>query len=116
MFCINRIKSDTPWHIRVLGLPHMGAKSRVETQIKICLQLADAQGELATNWSHIKLPEHLVSKDKLKRRNPKYGTEEKTTLIESQILSLEAAVICESHPDDQIIMCPSCVHREVSDS
>ncbi|KAL4212219.1 hypothetical protein AB4K20DRAFT_1891082 [Rhizopus microsporus] len=106
------IKSDTPWHIRVLGLPHTGAKSRVETQIKICLQLVDAQGELATNWSHIKLPGHLVAKDKLKRRNQKYGPEEKATLIESQVLSLEAAVVCESHPDDQIIMCPSCVHRE----
>ncbi|CAO3683739.1 unnamed protein product [Rhizopus stolonifer] len=106
------IKSDTPWHIRVLGLPYMGAKSRVETQIKICLQLADSQGELATNWTHIKLPEHLVAKDKLKRKNPKYGTEEKASIPESKILSLEAAVICETHPDDQIIMCPSCVHRE----
>lgn len=69
---------------------------------------------MATNWSHIKLPGHLVAKDKLKRRNQKYGPEEKATLIESQVLSLEAAVVCESHPDDQIIMCPSCVHREVS--
>lgn len=106
------IKSDTPWHIRVLGLPYMGAKSRVETQIKISLQLADSQGELATNWTHIKLPEHLVAKDKLKRKNPKYGTEEKASIPESKMLSLEAAVICETHPDDKIIMCPSCVHRE----
>ncbi|KAI9276276.1 eukaryotic translation initiation factor 3 subunit G-domain-containing protein [Sporodiniella umbellata] len=106
------IKSDTPWHIRVLGLPYMGGKSRVETQIKISLQLADSQGELATEWTHLKLPEHLVAKDKLKRRNPKYGTEEKAALVESKVLSLEAAVICETHPDDQIIMCTSCVHRE----
>ncbi|EPB85326.1 hypothetical protein HMPREF1544_07867 [Mucor circinelloides 1006PhL] len=106
------IKSDSPWHIRVLGLPHTGAKSRVETQIKICLQLVDTTGELATNWSHIKLPEHLVAKDKLKRKNQKYGTDEKASLTDNQVLILEAAVVCDGQPDNEIIMCTSCVHRE----
>jgi hypothetical protein len=112
----NRTKSDSPWHIRVLGLPHTGAKSRVETQIKICLQLVDIAGELATNWSHLKLPEHLVAKDKLKRKNQqKYGgaADEKTSLNDSQVLILEAAVVCDGQPDNEIIMCTSCVHREV---
>ncbi|KAI8874999.1 hypothetical protein K501DRAFT_79973 [Backusella circina FSU 941] len=103
---------ETPWHIRVLGLPHTGAKSRVETQIKICVQLVDSGGELTTNWSHLKLPEHMVAKDKLKRKNQKYGAEEKASLTDSQVLSLEAAVVCDSHPDNEIIMCTSCVHRE----
>jgi hypothetical protein len=113
-------KSDSPWHIRVLGLPHTGAKSRVETQIKICLQLVDTAGELATNWSHIKLPEHLVAKDKLKRKNQSAGaqqlqTDEKTTSLtsDSQVLILEATVVCDGQPDNEIIMCTSCVHREV---
>lgn len=105
-------KSDTPWHIRVLGLPHTGAKSRVETQIKICLQLVDTAGELATNWSHLKLPEHLVAKDKLKRKNQKYGADEKASLTDGQVLCLEAAVVCDGQPDNEIIMCTSCVHRE----
>jgi hypothetical protein len=108
-----RTTPETPWHIRVLGLPHTGAKSRVETQIKICVQLVDSGGELATNWSHLKLPEHMVAKDKLKRKNQKYGAEEKASLTDSQVLTLEAAVVCDSHPDNEIIMCTSCVHREV---
>lgn len=107
------IRNDSPWHIRVLGLPHTGAKSRVETQIKICLQLVDTAGELATNWSHIKLPEHLVAKDKLKRKNQKYGADEKASLTDNQVLTLEAAVVCDGQPDNEIIMCTSCVHREV---
>lgn len=110
---IHSSKSDTPWHIRVLGLPHTGAKSRVETQIKICLQLVDIAGELATNWSHLKLPEHLVAKDKLKRKNQKYGADEKASLTDAQVLILEAAVVCDGQQDNEIIMCTSCVHREV---
>lgn len=106
-------KSDSPWHIRVLGLPHTGAKSRVETQIKICLQLVDVAGELATTWSHLKLPEHLVAKDKLKRKNQKYGADEKASLTDAQVLILEAAVVCDGQQENEIIMCTSCVHREV---
>ncbi|KAI9483498.1 MAG: hypothetical protein EXX96DRAFT_479439, partial [Benjaminiella poitrasii] len=110
------IQSDSPWHIRVLGLPHTGAKSRVETQIKMCLQLVDATGELATNWTHIKLPEHLVAKDKLKRKNQKHGTEEQVIPADNQVLILEAGVVCDGQPDNEIIMCTSCVHREVKRS
>ncbi|KAI8335254.1 hypothetical protein EDC96DRAFT_450740 [Choanephora cucurbitarum] len=105
--------NNSPWHIRVLGLPHTGAKSRVETQIKICLQLADTQGELATQWSHLKLPEYLVAKDKLKKKNQKNSVEDKTSIVDAQMLTLEATVVCDGQPDREIIMCPSCVHREV---
>lgn len=112
------MKPECPWHVRVLGLPATGAKSRVETQIKICLQLTDSSGELAKNWSHLMLPEHMVARDKLKRKNQKYGADgandEKTSLADSDILKLEAAVVCDSHADNEIIMCSSCVHREVN--
>ncbi|SAM04791.1 hypothetical protein [Absidia glauca] len=116
-------KPESPWHVKVLGLPSSGAKSRVETQIKICIQLTNSTGELATNWSHLMLPEHMVARDKLKRRNPnKYGTaggdiQQQTNgngspSLESDILKLEAAVVCDGHADNEIIMCSSCVHRE----
>ncbi|KAI8096829.1 uncharacterized protein BX664DRAFT_291996 [Halteromyces radiatus] len=112
-------KPECPWHVKVLGLPLTGAKSRVETQIKICLQLTNSAGELATNWSHLILPEHMVARDKLKRRNQKYtntgelhASDEKSTLADSDLLKLEAAVVCDSHADNEIIMCSSCVHRE----
>lgn len=103
---------SNPYHIRVLGLPPSGAKSRVETQIKICIQLINSDNELCTGWSHLRLPEHMVAKDKLKRKNQK-SVDERSALIDSKILNLEAAVVCDSHPDNEIIMCTSCVHREV---
>ncbi|KAL0078370.1 hypothetical protein J3Q64DRAFT_1664877, partial [Phycomyces blakesleeanus] len=104
-------KIEAPWQIRVLGLPGKGAKSRVETQIKICIQLVNTAGDLATHWPSLHLPEHLVAKDKLKRKHPKH-TEDRSTLSESDVLRLEAAVVCDSHEDKEIIMCASCVHRE----
>ncbi|KAF7729220.1 hypothetical protein EC973_004749 [Apophysomyces ossiformis] len=105
-------KLESPWRIRVLGLPATGAKSRVETQIKVCLQLVNASGELANNWSHLRLPHYMVAKDKLKRKQQKYSPDEKTSLLDSEVLNLEAAVVCDSHADNEIIMCTSCVHRE----
>lgn len=97
----------------MLGLPETGAKSRVETQIKICLQLVDSSNNLTTDWSHLRLPEHMVAKEKLKRKNQKAG-DDKLAMLESKVLNLEAAVVCDGHPDNEIIMCTSCVHREVS--
>ncbi|KAG0165026.1 hypothetical protein DFQ28_009365 [Apophysomyces sp. BC1034] len=105
-------KIESPWRIRVLGLPTTGAKSRVETQIKVCVQLVNTSGELANNWSHLRLPDYMVAKDKLKRKQQKYVSDEKTSLIDSEVLNLEAAVVCDSHADNEIIMCTSCVHRE----
>ncbi|KAI9317295.1 hypothetical protein BX666DRAFT_1857679, partial [Dichotomocladium elegans] len=104
-------ESFIPWHIRVLGLPPSGAKSRVETQIKVCIQLVNASNELATEFTHLRLPEHMVAKEKLKRKHQK--SDDRSALVESKVLRLEAAVVCDSHPDNEIIMCTSCVHREV---
>lgn len=104
-------KVGSPWHIRVLGLPSSGAKSRVETQIKVCIQLVNSNNELATEFSHLRLPEHMVAKEKLKRKHQK--ADDRSALVESKVLRLEAAVVCDSHPDNEIIMCTSCVHREV---
>ncbi|KAI8147841.1 hypothetical protein BJV82DRAFT_308308 [Fennellomyces sp. T-0311] len=108
-------KVASPYHIRVLGLPETGAKSRVETQIKVCVQLVNSTtNELATDWSHMRLPELMVAKEKLKRKHQKGSSpaDENSALDETKILKLEAAVVCDSHPDNEIIMCTSCVHRE----
>ncbi|KAI8341105.1 hypothetical protein BC941DRAFT_415850 [Chlamydoabsidia padenii] len=111
-------KLERPWRVKVLGLPSSGAKSRVETQIKICLQLTNTTGDLATNWTHLMLPEHMVARDKLKRRNQKssgvetQANDDKPSMVDSEVLRLEAAVVCDGQPDNEIIMCSSCVHRE----
>ncbi|CAO3597192.1 unnamed protein product [Absidia cylindrospora] len=114
-------KLECPWHVKVLGLPSSGAKSRVETQIKVVLQLSNSAGDLATNWTHLKLPEHMVARDKLKRRNQNkngdgggdtQANDVAPALAETQVLKLEAAVVCDGNADNEIIMCSSCVHRE----
>lgn len=66
------------------------------------------------------LPEHMVARDKLKRKNQKSGgaetlaIDDNPALVESEVLRLEAAVVCDGQADNEIIMCSSCVHREVN--
>ncbi|KAJ2692206.1 SPT3 Dosage dependent suppressor of Ty-induced promoter mutations-like protein, partial [Coemansia spiralis] len=48
------------------GIPSENAKSRVETQIKITVRLTTQAGERATCWTHLALPELLVSRDKFR--------------------------------------------------
>jgi hypothetical protein len=108
-----------PLEIRVFGIPESGTKSRVETQIKLGLELIDARGERVREWSHIKLPNHMVAREKLKRingKNPQVDTNpvSGTALHESQVLRLDATVVCASELTREVIMCFNCVHREVS--
>lgn len=111
------LSGDTrPLEIRVFGIPESGTKSRVETQIKLGLELVDARGERVGEWSHIKLPTHMVAREKLKRINGKAQTDDNpvsgTALHESQVLQLDAKVVCASDLTREVIMCVNCVHRE----
>jgi hypothetical protein len=113
--------------IRVLGVPETGAKSRVETQIKLCIQLVTDKGEKVPLWSHLKLPEHMVARDKLKRSalaaaasgdgNNKIAITAMDgsilSLNSSKLLHLDAKVICASDPSKKVITCFGCIQREV---
>ncbi|KAI7902591.1 uncharacterized protein BX663DRAFT_509769 [Cokeromyces recurvatus] len=95
--------------IRVLGVPQTGAKSRVETQIKLCIQLVTDDGDKAQWWSHLKLPEHMVAKDKLKRQI----LDDKSVIINPEkMLFLTARVICASDPSRKVMTCVGCIQRE----
>ncbi|KAH8557058.1 hypothetical protein BGW37DRAFT_511280 [Umbelopsis sp. PMI_123] len=112
--------------IRVLGVPETGAKSRVETQIKLCMQLVTDKGEKVPLWSHLKLPEHMVARDKLKRSalmaaassegNGKIAITSMDgsilSLNSSKLLHLDARVICASDPSKKVITCFGCIQRE----
>ncbi|KAI8388132.1 uncharacterized protein BYT42DRAFT_611201 [Radiomyces spectabilis] len=111
--------------IRVLGVPQTGAKSRVETQIKLCIQLVTDDGDKAQRWSHLKLPEQMVAKDKLKRQimltnsasNTKatnmVGLDSANMPIKSdKMLFLSARVICASDPSRKVVTCLGCIQRE----
>ncbi|ORZ18594.1 hypothetical protein BCR42DRAFT_489934 [Absidia repens] len=112
--------------IRVLGVPQSGAKSRVETQTKLCLQLVTDDGDKAQHWSHLKLPEHMVAKDKLKRQQQIImntdnngtvtsvnGLDDSYTQINADsMLFLSARVICASDPSRKVLTCLGCIQRE----
>ncbi|KAI9259694.1 hypothetical protein BDA99DRAFT_513959 [Phascolomyces articulosus] len=117
--------SGSGMQIRVLGVPQTGAKSRVETQIKLCIQLVTDDGDKAQWWSHLKLPEHMVAKDKLKRQimvsTAPNGTRiASVTGVDSnnvpirpeKLLFLSARVICASDPTRKVVTCLGCIQRE----
>ncbi|KAI8374610.1 uncharacterized protein BYT42DRAFT_413220 [Radiomyces spectabilis] len=108
---------DRPLQIRVLGVPNTGAKSRVETQIKLCIQLLTAKGTKVSCWSYLKLPEELLAKSRLRKNQQQQrvldGSVASMISDESKVLSLEARVVCASDPDKTIRMCAGCVRREV---
>ncbi|CAO3598942.1 unnamed protein product [Absidia cylindrospora] len=112
--------------IRVLGVPQSGAKSRVETQTKLCLQLVTDGGDKAQHWSHLKLPEHMVAKDKLKKHQhiimntdsnrtvtSVNGLDDSYTQVNADtMLFLSARVICASDPSRKVLTCLGCIQRE----
>ncbi|KAL0080372.1 hypothetical protein J3Q64DRAFT_1759726, partial [Phycomyces blakesleeanus] len=109
------IPSTDDLHINILGIPDEGAKSRVETQIKLSIQLLTKDGTKATAWPYLRLPEKTLAKSKLRKHlDCSYQDERAPALLsdESKVLTLEARVICESDPTKKVTMCVGCVRRE----
>ncbi|KAF9162088.1 hypothetical protein BGX20_001857 [Mortierella sp. AD010] len=50
--------------IEISGIPAENGKCRVETQLKITLQLKDAQGQIVKDWKQLRLPRPLIAKEK----------------------------------------------------
>ncbi|KAF1800921.1 hypothetical protein FB192DRAFT_1437268 [Mucor lusitanicus] len=99
--------------IRVLGVPQTGAKSRVETQIKLCIQLVTDGGDKAQWWSHLKLPENMVTKDKLKKSSNNSNVNENGLPVNPEkALYLQARVLCASDPSKKVVTCLGCIQRE----
>ncbi|KAG0257343.1 hypothetical protein BG011_004017 [Mortierella polycephala] len=99
--------------VNITGVPLQGAKSRVETQIKLGIQLVNQQNERIGAWTHIKLPEFMVAKEKNKRVNAKnIGPEVIEALNNGTCLNLEASVVCQSDRSKVIQTCTGCVLRE----
>ncbi|KAG1093585.1 hypothetical protein G6F42_018931 [Rhizopus arrhizus] len=106
-------QSDTGLQIRVLGVPQTGAKSRVETQIKLCIQLVTDKGDKAQWWSHLKLPENMVTKDKLKKSNNNSNVNDNGLPVNPEkALYLQARVLCASDPSKKVVTCLGCIQRE----
>lgn len=105
--------SQNGLRVNITGIPGQGAKSRVETQIKLGIQLVNQQNELVGAWTHIKLPEYMVAKEKNKRINAKnVGQDVYEAMNNGTCLNLEASVVCQSDRSKVIQTCTGCVLRE----
>ncbi|CAO3616313.1 unnamed protein product [Cunninghamella blakesleeana] len=106
---------DESLQIRVLGIPSLGAKSRVETQIKLCIQLMTSTGTKVPNWSYLRLPESMLARSKLRKtQQQKLLDGSVATMVsdESKVLTLDAKVVCSTNPSKKVRMCHGCVRRE----
>ena len=70
-------------------------------------------GDKAQSWSHLKLPEHMVTKDKLKRANNNSDVNENGLPTNPEkTLYLQARVLCASDPTKKVVTCLGCIQRE----
>jgi hypothetical protein len=112
-----------PYELTLIGIPPSGAKSRVETQIKLDLQLSHpGTNELVKDaYDFIKLPSYGVSKEKFRLANLKgilillnlLRLDGPREVDPQRVLNLEASVICTSQPTKTVFICEGCILREV---
>ena len=123
-------RPEAPAQLLVLGLPHRGARSRVETQFQIELQLVrpkpgvgfqpsssyiSADGSLApdttskvdpvADFAHMRLPTFAALK-RLSKKDFRQPTEPSATLY------ADVHAVKASAPDEHILACSACIERE----
>ncbi|KAM6502074.1 hypothetical protein JOM56_002051 [Amanita muscaria] len=94
------------------SIPDGGTKSRVETQVRVTVDLADPSSitepykyDRVGSWQWLKLPPGTATK----RRTRKQG---KIDPSPQDTLYLQAYVICASPPNNRVLSCTSCQTRE----
>ncbi|KAF9384629.1 hypothetical protein CPB97_005528, partial [Podila verticillata] len=95
--------------IEISGIPAENGKCRVETQLKIAFHLKDAQGGSVKDWKQIRLPHSLIAKEK--HRMEKFNGRNKS-LQESEILTLDARLVCDHDMSKILETCDNCIGRE----
>ncbi|KAF7968918.1 hypothetical protein HWV62_28852 [Athelia sp. TMB] len=99
--------------IMVPSIPEGGTKSRVETQVRVTVDLAHASAssgepykyDRVGSWKWLKLPAGTATK----RRTRKEG---KIDPVPQDMLYLTATVSCASPPHNAVLSCGSCQARE----
>ncbi|KAG6813370.1 hypothetical protein H0H92_011636 [Tricholoma furcatifolium] len=98
--------------IMIPSIPEGGTKSRVETQVRVTVDLADASSssdpskyDRVGSWPWLKLPPGTATK----KRTRKQG---KIDPDPQDILHLSATVTCASPPHNPVLSCSSCQTRE----
>ena len=116
------------------GIPETGTKSRVETQVRITVDLAHAsssQGpflkyDRVGSWKCLKLPQNSSTKRRTRKEgkigmidHPMTASHSFSHPVLSQdaapqeTLQLTAEVTCSSPPHMRVVVCSSCQSREV---
>ncbi|KAI9184521.1 SPT3 Dosage dependent suppressor of Ty-induced promoter mutations-like protein [Blastocladiella emersonii ATCC 22665] len=117
-----------PYQIRILGIPAIGAKSRVETQIKLCLQLVSPAGDKVTRFPRLRIPDILIANERWRRlaggstsavatsakgvANAAADAADFEAANDTDALWLHGRVVCASDVDKTVAVCKSCVQRE----
>ncbi|EDR11860.1 uncharacterized protein LACBIDRAFT_313737 [Laccaria bicolor S238N-H82] len=98
--------------IKFPSIPEGGTKSRVETQVRVTVDLADASSssdpfkyDRVGSWKWLKLPPGTATK----KRTRKQG---KIDPEPQDILHLSTTITCSSPPHNQVLSCSSCQARE----
>ncbi|KAF4621321.1 hypothetical protein D9613_000481 [Agrocybe pediades] len=98
--------------IMIPSIPEGGTKSRVETQVRVTVDLADSSSssdpykyDRIGSWKWLKLPPGTATK----KRTRKQG---KIDPDPQDILHLSATVTCASPPHNRVLSCSSCQTRE----
>ncbi|SNX86361.1 related to SPT23 - suppressor of TY retrotransposon [Melanopsichium pennsylvanicum] len=97
--------------VHIHGVPMQGAKSRVETQIRMRIELVRPKTVPAGGWervgsfTHIKLPPLSGTK----RKSKKY---QKTDVPPEKTLFVDATVVNATPPHDRVFVCKGCRQRE----
>ncbi|KAH7888695.1 hypothetical protein F5I97DRAFT_1804144 [Phlebopus sp. FC_14] len=95
------------------SIPESGTKSRVETQVRVTVDLAHASSSAGDpllydrvgSWKWLKLPPGTSTKKRTRR-------EGKIVPAPLDILHLTATVACASAPHNRVLSCGSCRNRE----
>lgn len=90
--------------VTISGVPE---RSRVETQMSVCIQLLDEKGAKVTKFPLLRLPRHLLVDEKLKSVYPANCDVESAPVY----LTLSAVVV-RSDCMEQISRCFRCIKRE----
>ena len=107
-------KSPSNYQLNLHGIP---AKSRVETQIRLGLQIVRVvkhgsgtkEMDLGERFQWLKLPSWAMAKEKLKLQNRRDAP---STIDPSKTMFLEARVVKSTMPLEDVVICSGCVIRE----
>ncbi|KAH3714577.1 Protein MGA2 [Pelomyxa schiedti] len=107
-----RQQSNKPVELRLLGVPQ---KSRVETQIRLCVQLVASGGQVGSGglrWKYLYLPPDMCNNDlrSVNAHAPPSVSPVKGHDL-SATLNVQTKVLCASD-NREVLMCMGCVQRE----